>query len=472
MKKLTKRRTVFFALMFITFGVFGAVLLSACHWFERGERTPDFNDALRAVPTATSLDEPAIIEYFTDGVSNFFIIDVGHIENMLLSTVAEVPFNGMTPVSFSRTTVNSSTITTSVTRTVSNSVKVSCTQSQTTSITAGASVSPVSLSLGRSWTSSLTNANTTTRSIETSTSQIISTADEVTIAFTVGNNNEPAGTYRLALYATVDVYLIVSTTIDNQEVLGIEPVVAARSQIRPRFEFSADGLFDNSPIDGSEIVFDENFHRYLPIPDSSVVVRDFSRLIGEEGSNLIIPPIGIFEDVMNFTIIGNPNVTHTTNIVIQPREKDLRITLQNINFAANQGTSGIRHSGTNSTPHTVTIALIGSSSVSGGVGIIGMNGNSNQGGQSGGNGGVGIDMTSRHTLVIIGGGNLIVRGGNGGDGGRGDNNNSYIADVINSTRRGGRGGNGGAAAIAYRVDFSASSGDISLFGGGGGDGGR
>ena len=233
--------------------------------------------ALRAVPTASSTSNPIVLDSYTDGSKNWYLIDVGFIRNMYVSTIAIAHYNGMTPVSSVRTTINQETITAGFKETVSNSIAVSDTQNHKVGIEAAwKNKFPVagefSAKLKYDWSGTWTNSNTSTRSTETSVSKTNSYTDTLTTSFTVGNNNEPMGYFRYALYAVCDVYFIISTNLDNQQLLSWDTAVCVRDNsdsYRPHMDFSpeGDGIFDNSP-NGNEITFVEDFYKTLPKPSS------------------------------------------------------------------------------------------------------------------------------------------------------------------------------------------------------------
>jgi hypothetical protein len=225
--------------------------------------------ALRAVPVASSKSVPIVLDSYTSGDRNYYLIDVGYIRNMYVSTAAFVHYNGMTPMSFSRTLITENTVTNALTKTASDSITISDTQSRKISVeTAYENSIPFagtfSAKLGVEWERSWNNTNAYTRSTETLVSTTIATSETTNISFTVGENGEPAGWHRYALYAVCDVYFIISTSLNNQELKSWDTVVCIRDDSYiPHWDFSPDGVFDNSPI--GEITFSEDFYKILPI---------------------------------------------------------------------------------------------------------------------------------------------------------------------------------------------------------------
>ena len=119
------------------------------------------------------------------------------------------------------------------------------------------------------WTGSWTKTNTSLKSTETSVSETKSVAESYTTSFTLGEHREPAGNYRYGLYAVSDIYFVISTSLDNQLLLGWDTVVCARdSTFTPHWDYSSNGTFDNSP-EGNSITFMEDFYKNLTKPVST-----------------------------------------------------------------------------------------------------------------------------------------------------------------------------------------------------------
>jgi len=227
--------------------------------------------ALRALAKAASATgTPVVLDSYTDGIKNYYLIDVGYIQNIHVSTIAEANYNGMTPVFLKHTTVNQTTITTSLTETISNSISISNTQGNTVGIgtTFGNKDGGYSINLNAQWSRSQTITVASTRSIATSVTkaEVHSQTDE--FSFTIGQNKEPAGSYRYSLYGVSDIYFVVTTDLDNQDLLDLRVVGCVRdNSYFPRWDYSSEEppVFDNSPIDGG-IIFADDFYKTLPQP--------------------------------------------------------------------------------------------------------------------------------------------------------------------------------------------------------------
>ena len=230
--------------------------------------------ALRAVPVAASSSAPKVLDSYTDGSKNFYLIDVGYIRNTYVSdVVAPVHYNGITPMSLSKTTIAETTVAEAMKNSVANSVTISDSQNHKAGIDGEWKKKfPVagdfSVKLKYEWSGSWTNSNTTTRSTETSITETRRYSESLSISFTIGNNGEPAGYYRYALYSVSDVYFILSTSLDNQELLSWDTVACVRDvSFLPHLDYEVDGNFDNSPA-GNDISFTEDFYKTLPKPSS------------------------------------------------------------------------------------------------------------------------------------------------------------------------------------------------------------
>ena len=231
--------------------------------------------APRAVPIAASTStKPEVLDSYTDGIKNYYLIDVGYVKNTFVSTVVQASYNGMTPMSVSKITINASTITEVLTDTITESITISDTQKGKVGVEGAwknkfPGIGEFSAKLKLEWTGSWTKSKTSSKSTETSVAKTESYAEKYTTSFTVGEHGEPAGNYRVAVYAICDVYFVISTSLDNQTLLGWDTVVCAReSSYSIHSDYSTDIFFDNSP-EGNEITFPEDFYKGLKKPDKT-----------------------------------------------------------------------------------------------------------------------------------------------------------------------------------------------------------
>ena len=168
--------------------------------------------ALRAVPTAASTSSPMVLDSYTDGTKNYYLIDVGYVRNMYVSKIFGGHYNGASPMTFSKTTINTNTVTNALTETISESVIFSDTKSNKKGIDVAVETefpfAKFSAKLKLEWEGSKTNSNTSSKSTETSVSKTQSFAESLTVSTTVGENGEPEGYYRYSVYAVSDIYFI------------------------------------------------------------------------------------------------------------------------------------------------------------------------------------------------------------------------------------------------------------------------
>jgi hypothetical protein len=232
--------------------------------------------SLQAKPIpASNKGTPTVLDSYTDGNNNFYLIDVGYILDMYILTIAAVDYTGV-PMDFTKTITTTETYTNSLTETVSKSIAVSRTNGAKVSIAAeynakakvmgiidvGYSVKAgleASWSVQKSWTNSKSTSNTITTAKQYAESQ--------TIGYHFGANDHSIGKYRYAIYGVCDVYFILKTSSNNKTLLGWETVVCARpDDYFLRSEYTADRDFNTVPV--GTIDFEEDFYKNLPLPSS------------------------------------------------------------------------------------------------------------------------------------------------------------------------------------------------------------
>jgi hypothetical protein len=204
---------------------------------------------------------PKVLDSLTDGTKNYYLLDVGIISDMYISTLAQVDYTGV-PVTFSKEISTSETYTNSLTRAVSESITTSRTDS--TKIGVGAEF----IVKGEfSWTWTGTKSNTTTKSTSTTETTAKQYAEKQTVSYQFGSNSHSVGRYRYAVYGVCDIYFIITTDKSNSELLAWETNSCARpNDYFIRSEFSGNGQFSNAP--NGEIVISENFYTSLPAPEN------------------------------------------------------------------------------------------------------------------------------------------------------------------------------------------------------------
>ncbi|MCL2598343.1 MAG: hypothetical protein FWD76_00320 [Firmicutes bacterium] len=248
----------------------------------------DFGEPFRTETASAITDNvPQILGKYTDGYSNYYLLNAGYILGQYVGNMGFVNYNGQTPVTSTVTTVTATTYTETLTDTVSDSVMMNTSAGLKVGWKAGVEAeagfggfklkAKAELSEELSINTSLTN--TVNHTLTTNTSEMTSKSESVAIEFTVGEHGEKRGYYRYALYSNaVDVMMQVRTSRDNQTLLDIETYAIASTKsadLIPHFEYSQTPFFDNTPL-GSTLDVDYNFYQRLEIPDESMDSSKFT----------------------------------------------------------------------------------------------------------------------------------------------------------------------------------------------------
>ncbi|MDY4592650.1 MAG: hypothetical protein SO434_04525 [Eubacteriales bacterium] len=230
----------------------------------------DFNvTSIKAEPVAISTSaKMKVKDSYTDGQYNYYLINVGYIKNMYMSTLAMVEYNG-NPIDFSETVTTTATYMESLTYCVENSITFSKSNSNSVGIEIGTEIgfgknNKFKISGQYTWEGVDTNSSSTNTSKQDTTQKADSFARSQVCNFSLGKGDKE-GCYRYAIYATCDVYFNIKTSKDNANLLLSRTEVCSREgTFKVRSEYSADGEFDNTPI--SKISISEDFYKDLPIP--------------------------------------------------------------------------------------------------------------------------------------------------------------------------------------------------------------
>jgi uncharacterized repeat protein (TIGR02543 family) len=226
----------------------------------------DIQGSMIRVPTMGN----GLIDYFTDGESNFFLIDMGTVRNSYISTIATAAHR-TSRTEFTLTNVTMETLQQASHQSITDSVTITDTRS--TTHTAGVSVSVTAKipfvkeakfqgSWNGSWTTTHSHAAANTQSLQTSDTRIQQMTETVSIT-NIMDRSDPHGIYRYALYAVKRIHFIVETTRDNSQILSMEPIVVVQSFVRD-LTFCEHGIFDNAPEQTLDL--EDGFYRFLPIP--------------------------------------------------------------------------------------------------------------------------------------------------------------------------------------------------------------
>jgi uncharacterized repeat protein (TIGR02543 family) len=332
--------------------------------------------SLKAEPVAASNNpsDPKILNSWSDGEKNYYVIDVGVIRKNFISTIfGPEHYDGYHPVSVTIKDINTSTVTTSTTETVSKSIAISNTSGVKMGLEEaikagipGIGDLTVKLNLEVSETVKVDNGKTTTTSVNNIVTYVQS--QETSRTMTFGSNGAPAGYYRYALYGVSDVYFVIETSSDNQTLLSWDVISCVRSGDYLRHnDYSSDGNFDNSPSIDRQIVFAEDFYKTLPIPSTSPqyilttnataggnVSRNPNQITYEAGTQVTVtatpndgyifngwtgapPDVNASNAAITFTIDGSLTLTADFRKVIERRIDTSFTTTDSLYFTFDKG---------------------------------------------------------------------------------------------------------------------------------------
>ncbi len=267
----------------VIFAVASAFSLIGCGLFDSSDNNDStditdnvdvgFSKPLNSKPVAASSSAvPNILDSYTDGKYNYYLLDVGYIENMYISTLAMVEYTGV-PISFSKTTTSSSSYISAVTENVMESITVSNSQSYKVGI--GVAWESEKFKVGKfsvkgnfEWNGTWTNSATASKSVSSTLETAKKYEESQTISYSFGENSAAHGRYRYAIYSTCDIYFVLKTSVNNDTLHVLDTQICAReNDYYMRSEYSQTGSFDNSPV--GEININDDFYKSLPIPDSA-----------------------------------------------------------------------------------------------------------------------------------------------------------------------------------------------------------
>ena len=483
-------RKIFFAVMCFVLlaGVFVGCQRSEIDSIPSGEATLRY----QTVPFGNSNAVLDNLKFYTyDDEYNYYFFVLGHINYVPLAYREAVFFNGVTPltISFSTADVTQTTIRNSVTTASNHSITTRSSINWSNEIGAKASISAkwarFEASYRHSWGGSQGTDITDSRSFSNTYETSLTTTQEWrdTRTFTIGNNNEPAGSYRLALFSTTDVYFVVVTDKARTRIVDAHTVFSAR---RPQFwEIDFDpvrgGTFGRTAsgelleipnIDASQLPYIERctcewgYWIVTTTPTATTEGKETRTcsLCQRTETRPTLATFDLFESRWingtgdgNIITLDNNELTINdgANIVITTDGRNttrriringtVNITLRNVSItrlAANQSPFVLNNDA------NVTLRLEGANTLAGGTGRAGI-------------------QTTNATLRIVGEGSLTTTGGNGGNGGGGFTGHHHSAGV-----GGGAGIGGSSDGAGGTIIISSGTGTIIAEGGRAGNGGN
>ena len=307
--------------------------------------------SLRAEPVAAAPDNSVDVLYsWTYENENYYIINAGYIKNSLLMENG-FHYSGVGYMGITATEMTETSIAENRTNTVSNSIVVSTGSTNTTTetkglkeaittgVTTGVEVggktkgivaalfvkgsvkASIETTIEGSVEKSTETSSQISKSFETSTGRTteVSNSFETTLKQSfakstslAANSGDPAGYYRYAWYAVSDVYFIISTSLDNQELTSWEVASIPREKYELHQEYSPE-KFDNSPIAGTEIVFAEDFYKKLKIPTTEIQTYTLTANASEGGSVSRNPNQITYEAGTLVTVTATPKAGYIFN---------------------------------------------------------------------------------------------------------------------------------------------------------------
>lgn len=237
-----------------------------------------------------------ILDSYTDSFQNYYLVDMGCINNTHLSTSHLVYYNGQSPITASVTTTTSDSVANATSSTISNSYSLTNSTGSTTGLNETLEIKNgfyVKQSFNYSSSDNSSSSTSSERATETAIEEVLSTLNSTTTEFTVGEHGEKAGWYRYGLYAIVDIYFMLTTSFDNSELIGFETASGIRSNsILPHFEYSEDGSFDNAPLADNILNLPDGFWEDLPAPSKTGQNMFDGKISASASHSLYIDPVG------------------------------------------------------------------------------------------------------------------------------------------------------------------------------------
>lgn len=243
-----------------------------------------------AVSAPLSNHLPIIVDSVTDCTYNYYVLDVGYVKNVPISSGITFYYNGVTPmtVMFQQSDVTERTVETSLSQTLSQTVSETVMNEAGVSLTVGTGdflskfiKVEVEGHYTRTWGGSTERTNSMTNTFITADTTARSLTQSIT--FTVGEHNEAIGDYRLSLFAICDVYYVLKTNRDNTEIIECKAEICARPNTQKfALDYAKDGDFNKSDDTG---IFDrvlDYFSKFsIPAPTDFKVELDMQ---GGQGS--------------------------------------------------------------------------------------------------------------------------------------------------------------------------------------------
>lgn len=248
-------------------------------WTAPGENTiaVTVDSAGRAVTAGDSAKYLPVIYAERVGDYNNYLIYLGHIDNVPIgqSTTAAA-YDGITSqtISLARDEISGAMVRNFVTTAVNLTTSSTTVNHSESEVLPFVSYKFFNLETKGKVENTIANSTIREQSISHTehTALYKSSHTMETIAYTIGNNGEPAGRYRITLFATTDVYLSVRLEADNSAVFGLPEisVCARNSSYTYQLDYDPNISGDFGRTGGGGM---------LPIPDDFVVLPGHPRFV-------------------------------------------------------------------------------------------------------------------------------------------------------------------------------------------------
>jgi hypothetical protein len=196
---------------------------------------------------------------------NYYVVYLGHIDNVpMVSSNTSTHYNGVSPIqlSYSVKETEEQTIIDSMTRCVEETTTT--TKTNYSKVSGGLGFSFFSLGVQNESTKTITESMTVTNTETLTTINNYSKTNEGETTYNIGYNGEPAGRYRISIFATADVFYAVKMNEDNTQILDEEVSVIVRND-----SLTIDLDYDPNPSGD----FGKNSKsETLPVPDNFTAV--------------------------------------------------------------------------------------------------------------------------------------------------------------------------------------------------------
>lgn len=228
------------------------------------------------VVSAPMTNGPIVMGMAKDNNNNYYLLDLGYIKNVPLSSGVIVHYDGITPITFGikQSDISEESVSNSLANAVSNTIvdtkignaSFQINQSFEYGIRGAEGETSLGASYSREWGNSTENSFSTTDTYE----KIETKAKENALEFTqtIGEHGEAVGYYKMQLMSTCDVFAVIKTNRNNSELESFSYYFNARDDITYISIYSENGTFVERA--DNKIDLPDDFYKSLPIPTENI----------------------------------------------------------------------------------------------------------------------------------------------------------------------------------------------------------